>query len=290
MTAGPRLGFIGAGRVAAALAIGLARAGYAVRAVASRSAVSARGLAKSVPGCRAYDNVQAAADHADLLFLTVPDDAIARVAGEIAWRPDHAAVHCSGATEIDALAPAASAGARIGGFHPLQTFAEPETALAGMRECVVAIEAEPSLAGELHALARALGARPIALPSGARVLYHAAGSFAATFVAVLLNEGVRIWRGFGASEQDAVRALLALARGTLDAVAASGIVGSLAGPIPRGDIGTIEKHVHALGALDERTLTLYRALALRTIPIAVAKGSLAREKAEEVERVLKQSP
>ncbi|HEV3105446.1 MAG TPA: NAD(P)-binding domain-containing protein, partial [Trinickia sp.] len=59
----PRLGFIGAGRLARCLALAFARAGYPVVAVASRSAHSARELAAKIDGCCAVgDSQQVVAD------------------------------------------------------------------------------------------------------------------------------------------------------------------------------------------------------------------------------------
>lgn len=283
----PRIAFIGAGRVAGALARGLARAGFPVVAVASRSARSAAALAAAVPGCRAVRDLQAAVDVADLVFLTVPDDSIAGVAGAVTWRTGVGAVHASGAAEMGVLAPAAALGARVGGFHPLQNFSDPDVALAGLPGCAVAIEADEPLAGILDSLALALGMRPILLPPGARALYHGAGSFAAPFITTLLHEAVRIWRGFGASEADALAALVPLARGTLDSIARDGTVRGLAGPIARGDTGTVARHVAAFGALDERTLGFYREMAARVIPIALAKGGLTPERAEEIRKLLR---
>jgi len=282
----PRVAFIGAGRVARALAPGLARAGVPVVAVASRSFASAEALAAAVPGCRAERDAQAAADAADLVFLTVPDDAIAPAARALAWRPGMAVVHASGATEVSALEAAASAGAATGGFHPLQNFTDPEVALAGLPGCVVAIEAEEPLLARLAALGGALGLRPVRLPAGARALYHCAGSFAAPFVVALLHEAVRIWRGFGMNETDALAALLPLARGTLDSVARSGTVQGLAGPVARGDAGTVERHLRALAALDESTLGFYRDMAARVVPIAREKGALSPEQAARLEAAL----
>jgi predicted short-subunit dehydrogenase-like oxidoreductase (DUF2520 family) len=124
------------------------------------------------------------------------------------------------------------------------------------------------------------------LPPGARARYHGGGSFAATFVVTLLHEAVRIWRSFGMTEQEALAALLPLARGTLDSVAELGLAQGIAGPIPRGDAGTIAKHLEAFAALDATTLELYRALALRAIPVAIEKGTLTLERAEELRRLL----
>src|SRR5947207_14412764 len=118
------LGFIGAGRVGTGLASAFARAGVNVVAIASRTRASARKLAKRVRGARACAP-QEVADRADLVFLTVPDDAIERVASGIRWRTGSACVHCSGAVDLDALKKAAADGALTGGFHPLHMFGEP---------------------------------------------------------------------------------------------------------------------------------------------------------------------
>jgi len=285
-TGSPRIAFLGAGRVAAALARGFARAGHPVVAVAGRRAGSAAAVAAAVEGCRAEESLQAAADRADLVFLTVPDDAITPVAAAILWRADQAAVHCSGATELAALAPAVARGARAGGFHPLQNFADPETALAGLAGCAVAIEAEEPLAASLRALAAAVRARPIELPPGARALYHCAGSFAAPFVTALLHEAVRIWGGFGKGEREALAALVPLARGVLDAIERDGTVGALAGPIARGDAGTVARHLAALARLGGDAAAFYRAAAARVVPIAVEKGTLDAAGAAALARLL----
>jgi predicted short-subunit dehydrogenase-like oxidoreductase (DUF2520 family) len=285
-TESPRIAFIGAGRVAAALARGFARGGHRVVAAASRRASSARGIAAAVEGCRVGESPQAAADDADLVFLTVPDDAIAAVAAAVEWRAGQSVVHCSGATELAALAPAAARGAQTGGFHPLQNFADPETALAGLAGCAVAIEADEPLAAALRQLAAAVRARPIELPHGARALYHCAGSFAAPFVVAALHEAVKIWRGFGMTEHEALAALVPLSRGVLDAVERDGTVRALAGPIARGDVGTVVRHLDALATLDGDTAAFYRALAARVVPIAVEKGTLDAAKAAVLARLL----
>src|SRR5215831_14103442 len=158
----PRLGIVGAGRVGTGLALCFARAGYRIVAVASRSAASARRLARRVRGARAV-SPQEVADASDLVFLSVPDDAIEAVASRIRWRTETACVHCSGAGDLDLLAKAAADGARTGGFHPLRMFGEPGKSFE-LSGCAVAIAGAEPLAKELARLARALGARPLALP------------------------------------------------------------------------------------------------------------------------------
>jgi predicted short-subunit dehydrogenase-like oxidoreductase (DUF2520 family) len=287
---GPRIGFVGAGRVARTLAQGFSQRGYDVVAVASRTPGSAHRLAAEVAACRALDDAQDVVDAVDLVFLTVPDDAIAPAAASLRWPAGRWVVHASGATEVAALAAARAQGAAIGGFHPLQTFADPTVALAGLRGCTVAIEAEGALEAALEGMAAALDMRPIRLPAGARPLYHGAGSFAAPFVALMVDEAVRIWESFGVPREQALPALLTLARGTLDAAARDGIAGSFAGPIARGDVGTIERHLAAMAHLSPGTLALYREMARRAIPVAQAKGTLSEEKAARLVALLERVP
>lgn len=283
--AGARLGFIGAGRVGTGLALSLARARCRVVAVASRSRASAKKLATRIPGARAC-LPQEVADRADLVFLTVPDDAIEAVASNIRWRAGSACVHCSGAGELELLAKAAADGARVGGFHPLRMFGEPGKAF-DMRSCAIAIAGGDALAKELSRLARAIGARPLRLPEGGRALYHAAANFSGAFVVALIQETVTLWGRLGIAEKDALGALLPLLRGTVDSVDKLGAAGALGSVIARGDIGTIRRHLHVLAQTAPETLDLYRTLSLRTIPIALKKGTLKPEAAKEIEGLLR---
>ncbi len=64
----PRLGFIGAGRLAHCLARRFAQAGFPVVAIASRSPAPAQALAARIDGCVAAASAQAVVDAAELIF------------------------------------------------------------------------------------------------------------------------------------------------------------------------------------------------------------------------------
>src|SRR5262245_22888605 len=264
-----KIGFIGAGRVGTGLAMSFARAGCDIVAVASRSAASARRFARRVSGARAV-SAQEAADRCDLLFLTVPDDAIAAVAASIRWRAGSACVHCSGAGELDLLGKAAADGALVGGFHPLRMFGEAGKSY-DLSGCSIALAGPDALVRRLERLARAVGARPLRLPEGGRALYHAAANFSGAFVVGLIAETIALWKKLGISDKDALRALLPLLRGSIDNVEKLGAAGALGSVIARGDVGTIRRHLDILAAAAPESVELYRLLSLRTIPLARAK-------------------
>src|SRR6267378_944567 len=269
------LGFIGAGRVGTGLASGFAHAGVHVVAIASRTIASAQKLAKRVRGARACAP-QDVADRADIAFLTVPDDAIEAVAASVTWRAGSACVHCSGAADLDVLRKAVADGALAGGFHPLHMFGEAGDpgALAG---CAIALAGSDALVRRLARLARALGAKPLRLPEGGRALYHAAANFSGAFVIALMKETIALWGKLGIAEADALAALLPLLRGTADNVE------------KLGDAGTIRRHLDVLAREAPDSLELYRILSLRTIPLALAKGTLKPEGAKEIAALLEKS-
>ena len=280
-----KLGFIGAGRAGTGLATGFARAGRDVVAVAGRSIASAQALVKRIRGARACAP-QEVADRADLVFLTVPDDAIEPVASSIRWRAGAACVHCSGAADLDTLKKAAADGALTGGFHPLHMFGEPGESPDALAGCAIALAGPDALLEKLERLARSLGAKPLRLPEGGRALYHAAANFSGAFVIALVQETIALWKKLGIAEADALAALLPLLRGTVDNVERLGAAGGLGSAVARGDVGTLRRHLDALAKSAPDSLELYRILSLRTIPLALAKGTLTPGAAKEIAALL----
>src|SRR3989449_9660498 len=279
------LGFIGAGRVGTGLASGFARAGVEVLAVASRSVASAQALAKRVPGARVCAP-QEVADRADVVFLTAPDDAIQAVASSVTWRAGSACVHCSGAADLDVLQKAVADGALAGGFHPLHMFGEAGEPAAALAGCAIALAGPDTLVEKLERLARVLDAKPLRLPEGGRALYHAAANFSGAFVIALIQETIALWGKLGIAEADALAALLPLVRGTADNAEKLGTAGGLGSAIARGDAGTIRRHLDVLAKEAPDSLELYRILSLRTIPLALAKGTLKPEAARDITALL----
>jgi len=280
-----RLGFVGAGRVGTGLATGFAHAAMDVVAIASRKIASAQKLAKRIPRARVCA-AQEVADRADIVFLTVPDDAIEAVASGIKWRAGSACVHCSGAAELDALKKAVADGALAGGFHPLHMFGEVGDSSGALAGSAIALAGPDALVKKLERLARALDAKPLRLPEGGRALYHAAANFSGAFVVALMQETIALWGKLGVAEGAALAALLPLLRGTADNVEKLGAAGGLGSAVARGDVGTIRRHLDVLAKEAPDSLELYRILSLRTIPLALAKGTLEPETAKEITALL----
>lgn len=281
-----KLGIIGAGTVGTALAVGLSRKGYAIAAVSSRTRASSDRLSKAVGGCPVFSDNQAVADVAELVFITTPDDTIPKVVSEVRWHPGQSIVHCSGADSVDTLNPAKKAGARTGAFHPLQTFATIEQAVQNIPFSTFAIEAEEPLLSTLVEIAKALDGQWIELKPGDKVLYHTAAVMACNYLVTLVKLSTDLWQVFGIPQKESTQALLPLLRGTLNNLETVGLPNCLTGPIARGDLGTIRKHLIALEKSAAGVLSTYKDLGAQTIPIALAKGRINEARAEELRALL----
>ena len=285
-----KLGFIGAGTVGTALAKTLSDRGYPVVAVFSRTPPSAERLAQAAGGCRAVESAQAVAAAAELVFVTTPDDAVGPVVAGIEWRPGQSVVHCSGADSVDTLEPARRAGANVGAFHPLQTFASVEQAISNIAGSTFALEAEEPLLSRLKEMAATLDGHAIELGAGAKVLYHAAAVIACNYLVTLVKLATDLWQTFDVAPDDATKALLPLLRGTIANIDRVGIPQCLTGPIARGDTGTVRKHLDAMEKAAPALLPTYRDLGRQTVPIALAKGRIDQRQAEELLSLLADDP
>ena len=282
-----KLGFIGAGTVGTALAVRLSSKGYQVIAVSSRSQTSARKLAQAVSGCHVFNNNQGVADTAELIFITTPDDTIVSVASEIQWHRGQSVVHCSGALSTDILESAKKPGAQVGAFHPLQTFAGVKQAIENIPGSTFAVEAEEPLLSTLKDIATALEGHWIELKANDKVAYHAAAVIACNYLVTLVKLATDLWQSFNIPQSQATQALLPLIRGTIHNIDIVGIPQCLTGPIARGDIETIKKHLDALQKVAPALLSTYQELGLQTIPVALAKGRINQHQAEELQAILK---
>jgi predicted short-subunit dehydrogenase-like oxidoreductase (DUF2520 family) len=266
-----KIGIVGTGKVGTTLSIAFEHAGHSVISGSSRDA----------------DLVQKITDQAEILFLTVSDDAVAEVVGRIRSRSGVGLVHCSGSLGLDVFAAHRLQGARVASFHPVQMFADVDSTLASLPGTTVVLEGEETLLSELETLALQIRTTPLRLRLSNRALYHSGVNYAGPFVIALLREASKLWAHVGFTEEQTVRALIPLIRGTLAGVEKTGLAQGMGGPVSRGDCKTIERHMGALRTSAPDQFDLYRALCLRTIPLGLERGSLRPESAERIERMLK---
>jgi len=225
-------------------------------------------------------------DRVEVIVCAVPDDAIAALAGVLsatgAVRSDHVVLHLSGSLDHSALESLRGSGAALGSLHPLQTLVEPERTPDHVRGAWAAVEGDPRAVETAERLARDIGLHPFQLRPEHKTLYHAGAVFASNYFVVVEAVAQQLFEGAGLSREDAWAALAPLVRGTFDNLTRTGPEGALTGPVVRGDVDTLARH---LRALPDRERALYRELGLAVLELARRRG-LAPDMLARLERTL----
>ena len=287
------ISIVGAGAVGRSLGLSLVGAGFEVAAVVSAHRREAGHLAILVGAPRSSDRLADLPDAGDV-FVCVPDDAIAGVARALAaldtsWS-GRLVAHTSGSRPASVLDPVAAAGALTVSFHPLLSFPHegPPVDLAG---AYVGIEGPDDGAERANHVARALGMRPVRIPTNDKPRYHLAASIASNYLTTLLatvdevlgSDGPRAApRQSGEAETVGSHIFLPLIRETLDNIERSSPENALTGPVARGDVSTVRMHIDALRVSASHLLPLYAVLATETVRVAVRGRHLSPEVADEM--------
>lgn len=303
MTAAGRLGVgvVGAGRVGAVLGNALRAAGHVVVGASGISEASRERIELLLPGTDHLEPDEVVA-RADLVLLTVPDDALAPLVAGLAavgaWRPGQIVVHTAGALGTQVLEPARAQGVIPLAIHPAMTFTGTSLDLARLSGATFAVTGPAPVLPIGQALVVELGGEPVVLGEAERPLYHAALAHGANHLVVLVAQAAQALAAAGVP--DPGQALTPLLSAALDGAlrtaatagspvpaVAAGVAG-LTGPVVRGDAGTVAAHLRELARLagrDESTVDVpatYRALARAATTRALLGGRIDDRQAHDL--------
>jgi predicted short-subunit dehydrogenase-like oxidoreductase (DUF2520 family) len=285
-SAKPVIAIVGAGNVATTLAVALNQAGYSVDQIISSEGVSslrkARLLARKVEA-----RVAAAGKaqiRADIVWFCVPDSAIAPAAQSLAhsaeWR-GRIALHSSGALTSDELAILRGRGAFVASLHPLMTFVPKSR--PSLAEVPFAIEGDPAAARAARKIVKNLGGHAFAIREQDKAAYHAWGTFASPLFTALLAATEKVAAIAGVSGKASRKRMLPILQQTLANYAKFGAASAFSGPIVRGDIDTVKRHLQSLRK-DPIARQVYASLAQAALAYLPAKNKAAIKKALEALR------
>jgi predicted short-subunit dehydrogenase-like oxidoreductase (DUF2520 family) len=272
MAGRPRIAIVGAGNLGTALAVALHRAGYVIDAIvarkASKSQASAKKLAKQV-NARLLFNLEQV--RGQVVWLCVPDAEIARAAASVSTKfqaKGKIALHCSGALGSDELDALRDRGAAVASVHPLMTFVRgSRPPLAGVP---FAIEGDRKAVQVARQIVLDLGGNPYSIRKKDKAAYHAWGAFTSPLLTALLATGEQVARMAGVDQKSARKRMVPILFQTLANYASFGPAGAFSGPIVRGDVETVKRHVGMLRKLPW-ALDVYLALARSALKILPTK-------------------
>lgn len=245
----PTIAIVGPGNLGAALAVSLRRAGYGIEEIISRqtnkSLRQARELAKEV-GTRVQASLERS--KARIVWLTVPDGSIAKASDVVARSLSNGkrriAFHSSGVLSSDEMDALRKRGVSVASVHPLMTFVrDSRPPLMGVP---FAIEGDPLAVRTAKQVVRDLGGLPYQIQKKDKAAYHAWATFVSPLLTALLVTAQRVAQTAGISEREAKQRMIPIVLQTVANYAAFGADESFSGPIARGDVTTVKKHLQVL--------------------------------------------
>jgi predicted short-subunit dehydrogenase-like oxidoreductase (DUF2520 family) len=301
----PSVAMVGPGRLGTALLIALRERGYAVEAVVARTVASARRAAKVTGSVRAFSLGQLEELlPTDLLFITTPDDAIAKTAellssafatpksmslglGGEQVRP-RVAIHASGALSSEALAPLRKLpGFAIASMHPLVSVSDSAAGARALRSAFYCVEGDREGVRAARHVVHDVGGRSFSIKTRDKSLYHAAAVLASGHAVALFDTAVQLLLRCGLSEGRARTVLLPLLRSTFENLSAFPAASALTGTFARADVTTVVGHLGALARVkDHETAVIYAVLGLRSLDLARQAGADPRA-LREIARILR---
>lgn len=259
------LSIVGAGRVGTALGKRLRERGWKIGVVVTRSATTAGAAARTIGGCIPRSGLSRDLLAADVILVTVPDDALAAVAqalAKVAGRHCRGKIvlHTSATLDRSVLAPLAECGAATGSIHPMQAFGG--KIVPKLKGVIFAIEGDVKARSMAQSIAKSLGGVPVTIDTHNKPIYHAAAVLAAGSMYPTIEAGMRLLTGIGFPRARARQTLLPLIRQILDNIERIGPRAAWTGPLSRGDYKIVAKHARALRRYPREIQQSYGALAL----------------------------
>jgi predicted short-subunit dehydrogenase-like oxidoreductase (DUF2520 family) len=283
---------IGPGRLGLSVARLLADAGHEIRAIISRDGTRAAAAARFVGSPAVGTSDLTRVREGELVLISLPDDQIGEMAARLRREghltPGTILIHFSGIHPAAILLGEEGPLLHALAIHPLQTFANAVMGVRQLPGSPCSVEGEEELLPLAEALVTDLGGTPFRITSEQKPLYHAAACVASNYLVTLVDTASEIMAGCGFSREEAFHLLTPLLRGTGKNLSAFGPGHALTGPISRGDLRTVRKHLQALAKLPPEIQEVYRALGRKTAALAKRRGTLDEEGEKKVLKVLEE--
>ncbi len=266
-----RFNLIGPGRVGLALAHALIhRAQYTLCGLYHPKLASAQ---KTVDTLSTGTPINKLKDlpEADITFITAKDGdletLVQQLAGTAHLKQGSLVAHMSGILGSNILTPLKSQGVQIGSLHPLKAFCQKDTPEENAFDDIdCAVEGDKTAVTALTTLGKSLGAHVFTIYPEHKTTYHAAAIMASNYLVTLASVATELFNASGIEKKKAHTLCTHLMQTSLNNLKKTDSAKcALTGPLMRGDIATIEKHLSALQS--ETIKTLYQTAGLATLSL-----------------------
>ncbi|MBO5468669.1 MAG: DUF2520 domain-containing protein [Lachnospiraceae bacterium] len=269
-----KIGFVGAGRAGCSLGKYFTRkaaqADVTVTGYNSIVEEEARWAAEFTSSS-VFERIEDVIAASDAIILSTPDGAIKKVWDTIDKKnlTGKMICHLSGSLSSDVFSGIDTYGGYAISIHPMFAFSNKDSVYQQLDSVSFTLEGHPYAVNAWQQLLDALGNCSVVIDQAKKPKYHAAASILSNQVVAVLATGYELLEECGFSEKEARTFSAALVRDNVEHVIADGCVSALTGPIERGDVGTVQKH---LQELNDTQKELYRVCGSKLLELAGCKN------------------
>ncbi len=285
-----KIGFIGAGKVGTSFGIYLMSNKVDVVGYYSKS-LSSSNKAAFITNSKAYTNIYDLVKDVDLVAITTSDDVIINIVKDLNKHGEllnnKVVFHMSGVHSSSILTPLKDKNVTILSLHPLLSFKDSTNSVEELKNAFFTIEGYGDRFEEIKESIEKLGNQLIVISAENKVLYHTACSVLSNYLVTLIDVGLDMLAQAGFSKQEAIQLAKPLVFKTLNNIFQSNTEEALTGPISRGDIGTVTKHIENLNNNNNEWLKLYKVLGEHTIDLTRKSNRINQDTAISLMEVMK---
>ena len=240
-----------------------------------------------------FEDVQTIVDDADVLFFAINDDAIRDVSNRVlALRQTdkkQVLIHCSGSRTVEDAFPNNDLNYHAM-MHPMNSFADQKQAINQLMSGICfGISGDKEALSVVNDLIRCLCGEALILTPQQIAIYHAANCVASNYVVSVIDMACTMFDSIGINEDRTKEALLLLTQGSIANFQQQGSVEALTGPISRGDVDTVKKHLDGFKNKNDMLYQTYCSLGLYTVALAQKQKKANNTKLLEIKKLLCQS-
>lgn len=265
-----KIGIIGAGKVGTTLGKYLVLENQTVTGYYSKTPKSGAEAA-AFTGTKCFQTLGNLVEASDTLFVTTPDGVIAEIWDCIAKMDcdlsGYTICHFSGSLSSNVFSGIEQTGAKACSIHPMYAFSDKYTSYKEFHTAYLTAEGD---AKAIVSLFQAIGHTVFSVNTEGKAKYHAAASMASNFMIGLMQTSLDLLKDCGFSCRDAMALLRPLVENNISAMLDKGCESALTGPVERGDIETVRKHLQVLQGSQEEMI--YRTLGGKLLELAQQKN------------------
>ena len=262
--------FIGAGKVGTSLGIYFKEKGIEIRGYFSTSMLSAKNAA-ALTHSTPYSSPEKLINESEIIWITTPDDLIETVAIQISQLPVQGRktfIHTSGLLTSDTLSCLTEKGHRVGSVHPLLAFSDIPKAVQALNKTCFFIEGDEEDLIEVEEIFKKTGNSSLRIEKENKPAYHAGACVLSNYLVTLVHASNQLFELAGVWKDELAHATNVLIESVVENLHDKSPEEALTGPIKRGDIETVKKHLQVLELNLPELTELYKALAKETMKIA----------------------